>query len=234
MTMRAALFFLLFFSAVPCSYADVVYLKNGRSIEGFVKKENDAAIEVDVGIGTVGLRRSEIESIYRSTPEESRALERKWELRKQESKVRQEEEKARQEAMPKKVSVFAEKGQIVVDAVLNRKIHAELVMDTGASTFVLTKATAKKLGVNTDSEPKDRKEKTQLILADGRKIGAKRIVLQSLSVEGVEAENVEAVVLLEDSNEINFGDGLLGMSYLKRFNFQVDFKAGRLILERLR
>jgi len=67
--------------------------------------------------------------------------------------------------------------------------------------------------------------------ADGRIIDAKFIILDSVSVEGLEVKNVEAVVLLEEST-MNVGDGLLGMSFLNRFNFQIDTVNKKLILEK--
>ena len=54
-----------------------------------------------------------------------------------------------------------------------------------------------------------------------------------LEVQGVVAKKVEAAVLLDDTGGLGFGDGLLGMSFLKKFNFKVDQREKKLTLEKL-
>jgi predicted aspartyl protease len=73
----------------------------------------------------------------------------------------------------------------------------------------------------------------ELIVADGRKIHARYVVLDSVSVQGVEARKVEAAVLSEDRDP-NMKDGLLGMSFLKRFKFNIDLQNTKLSLEKPR
>jgi clan AA aspartic protease (TIGR02281 family) len=102
-------------------------------------------------------------------------------------------------------------------------------LDTGASLVMLSKDVAKKIGINLDKVKPDMK----VIMADGRQANAKQIILDSIRVENVEAEKVEAAVLLDQTGELGFGDGLLGMSFLKKFNFKIDQKDKKLILEKL-
>jgi clan AA aspartic protease (TIGR02281 family) len=112
---------------------------------------------------------------------------------------------------------------------LNGKVDAKMVLDTGSSLVMITKNVALKLGINLSAATKpDLKAQ----VADGRQVNAKRIILGTMEVQGVVAKNVEAVVLLDDTGSLGFGDGLLGMSFLNRFNFKVDQKAKKLILER--
>ena len=101
-------------------------------------------------------------------------------------------------------------------------------MDTGASIMMLRKDVAKKLGLDLDTAKFD----MQVQLADGRKVNAKYVVLESVKVQNSEALNVDAAVLLDEA-DISFGEGLLGMSFLSRFNFKVDQKEKKLILEKL-
>ncbi|MFH1398429.1 MAG: hypothetical protein ABIH27_07770 [Candidatus Omnitrophota bacterium] len=54
-----------------------------------------------------------------------------------------------------------------------------------------------------------------------------------MTVQGVEAKEVDAAVLLDEVAGIKFKDGLLGMSFLKKFNFKIDQANNRVILERL-
>jgi len=88
---------------------------------------------------------------------------------------------------------------------------------------------AEELGINLDNIKPDMKA----TVADGRQVDAKRIVLENVKVENVEADNVEAAVLLGEEGGVDIGDGLLGMSFLSKFNFKIDNKDKKLILEKL-
>ena len=112
---------------------------------------------------------------------------------------------------------------------MNNKVQAALVLDTGASVILLRKEVALKLGINLENVKPD----SNIIVADGRKVNAKYITLDSVKVENVEAVKVDAAIILDEIGDIGFQDGLLGMSFLQRFNFKVDQRDKRLILERL-
>ncbi len=104
------------------------------------------------------------------------------------------------------------------------------MVDTGASLVIITKPTAKKLKIDIDKEGTP----IQLQVADGRKIEAKYIVLESVRIAKVEARNVEAAVLMDDRQDFGFKDGLLGMSFLRHFNFKFDYDNDKLILEKIK
>jgi len=222
--------------------ADTVYLKNGRRIEGIIKSEDESSIKLDIGFGTVGFRKDQIERISRSSPEEAEALFQKWDkekvareqkaqMEKIERENRLQEETLIKEQGPKQVEVARELGHMFVDAKLNKKVNVRLMVDTGASVIVLTNKIARVLGIDTAVKKKDN---IQLQLGDGRKIDAKHVTLENVRIQGVEADNVDAAVLLEDVGKTSFSDGLLGMSFLSRFNFKFDQDKKALILERLK
>jgi len=221
--------FILFSFILPAG-ADTLYLKNGGIIEGLVSAENAKTVTLDVGFGTVEFRKNSIERIYKSNSKETEVIYKKWEKKRLQTAKWVQEEKTRKELAPKEVKIQQKNGHILVDVLLNKKITASLIMDTGASFIVLTSDVAKRLGV--DSAEKE-VGTMQLILSDGRKITAKFVFLQSVIIQGLEANNVEAAVLPEDSADANLKDGLLGMSFLRRFNFRVDSKNSKLILERV-
>jgi clan AA aspartic protease (TIGR02281 family) len=210
-------------------YADTVYLKNGRSIEGVVKYENADFVELEVFGGTVKFSNPEINRIERAPLEDNAFIRDKWQRQKQESEKRLLEQRQREEKKPKNVSFSSDGRGIVVPALINKKLEADLILDTGASFVTLKKDVAEKLGLNLDNV----KTEMEMILADGRRIKAKLVVLDSLSAQGVEVDKVEAVILTEEMERLDFGDGLLGMSFLKRFNFKIDQKEKKLILEKL-
>lgn len=214
--------------------ADTIYLKNGRNVVGTIKKEDAESLQLDIGFGVVGFKKAEIESIYRSNPEETEDIKERWEQQRRESLRRNEEFRRSEELAPKKVELFAEGGHLVVEAVLNKKINAQLVLDTGAQVVLLSKRIAEALGVYEEFDPKNSKKSVELIMADGSKAYGKKIIVKSFRVEEQEVQDVEAVFLYEDSGVKALKDGLLGMSFLNKFNFQVDYKNKRLVLEKLR
>jgi len=221
--------FLWLFILVGAARADILYLKNGRNIEGIIKSEDNESVELEVESGSVTFRKEEIENITRSTPEQHELLRKLWEKQRSETGKRILMQKLEEERQPKKVEFFRDRETIALNAVLNKRVEARLILDTGATLVILRKKMAQELGIDPESAVPD----VLLTLADGRQISAKRIILASLKVENTEAENVEAALMLEEVGEGGFGDGLLGMSYLKNFNFKVNYVDKELILEKI-
>lgn len=213
----------------PLCRADTIYLSNGRSLEGFVKSEDENNMEIEVKGGSVKFNKSQIEKIVESTPEEESAIRQRWEKESIEARARMVRQQAEEQSKPRGAELAVSGHNIIVDVLLNRKVEARFVLDTGASYTIITKNIAKKLGIKLDGVKAD----MTLQVADGRKIDAKHIVIESIRVEKSEAKNVDASVMLDDSVKMDFGDGLLGMSFLKHFNFKIDLKNKKLILEKL-
>jgi clan AA aspartic protease (TIGR02281 family) len=226
--MRKILIFLLFFSFTSGLNADTLHLKNGRTIEGLVKTEDENRLTLEVCSGAVTFDKSEIEEIEKSTPEQASAMRLKWEVQKQENQKKWTAQQIEEEAAPKKIEFSQDTQNIMLPVLLNNKVEAKLVLDTGASTVMLRKDIAKKLGIDTGT---DLEPYAKVSLADGKQVNVKLVILKSVKVQGVEANDVEAVILSEEGN-IGFGDGLLGMSFLKKFNFKIDQKNKKLILEK--
>jgi predicted aspartyl protease len=61
-------------------------------------------------------------------------------------------------------------------------------------------------------------------LADERIVQSRRIFLSSIKLGSVEVKNVEAFVIP------GVNEGLLGMSFFKKFKFQIDLENSELIL----
>lgn len=114
---------------------------------------------------------------------------------------------------------------ITVDVLLNGVAKTNLMVDTGASVVVIAKEIAERLGL--DMENKE--ASIVLTLADGRKVPADPIILESVKVGEVEVKNVKAVVL--KNSEPQEEDGLLGMSFLENFVVKIDAKGRSLIFE---
>ncbi|MDD3904946.1 MAG: retropepsin-like aspartic protease [Candidatus Omnitrophica bacterium] len=233
------------------SFADTIYFTNGGTIEGIVKSENADIIEIDVGFGTITCARNEIGSIERSDPAASRMLTEKWAKRREELKAseaafelerkkrfeeyerqdREERERAEREAKEEgtiDLTRDQETKGILVDAVLNENIKATLVLDTGASIVVLTKRMGEQLGVDLSDPGKGR---ITLQLAGDHKVDAKLVMLKSVRIKDIEVKGVMAGVLLDDAG-VGLKDGLLGMTFLNRFNLKIDLKNMKMSLEK--
>ena len=196
--------------------ADTVLSKNGRTMEGFILEENPESVQVDVGFGKVGLKRSEIESIVRSDEEGSDQLRAKWARQKAASEQRAKDEKLKEELAPKRADITEDRGQIVVEALLNKKVTATLILDTGASLVVIKDNIAQQLGINTAVLKGDIK----LRLADGRESTAKHAVLPSVSVQGAEALNVDVADLIGGRPGSCFKRRPAGYDLSEKFQFQ--------------
>jgi clan AA aspartic protease (TIGR02281 family) len=112
---------------------------------------------------------------------------------------------------------------LVVDALFNGKVTEPLLVDTGASQTVISPKVAAELGLEGG-------QVVHAVLADGRSVEGKLIVLDSLAVGDSRVEKTPVVVLAAPGPQ---AEGLLGMSFLKNFMFQLDLANKKLILEGL-
>jgi clan AA aspartic protease (TIGR02281 family) len=219
---------MLFLVKVYPLNADTIYLKNGRTMEGLILEETPENYFVDVGFGMVGLKRIDVESVLRSDADKAWQLRNKWERQKAVSEEQAKEDKLKEELAPKHLTITEERGQIVVEALLNNKVKVNLILDTGASLVVIKDSVGKQLGIDTSGL----KDELRLRLANGRESTAKHAVLTSVNVQGVEAFNVDAAVLPPDAQDPQLKDGLLGMAYLKNFIVKIDQKNKKVTLEK--
>jgi len=208
--------------------ADTVYLKNGRSIDGIIVKEGGDNVELDVGPGKVIFSVSEIERIDKSAPQELSLMRNKFAEDKQRAAALSREAAPRREDIPGSINLIEQDGHVFVDSVINGKLRQRLILDTGATFIVLPYSTAKELRLDAGKASKF----AQLQLADGSRINAAFVVLDSVKVGPAEVNNVEAVILPQQVQDSGVYNGILGMSFLRRFNFKVDYIRRKLVLER--
>ena len=116
-------------------------------------------------------------------------------------------------------------GHLLADVLINGKIHASLVVDTGSPVVMLTSSFIQKLGLDLN-----RSNEGYVEVLNG-KYKAAAVSLDSVKLGGAQAQDVNATVLLEDSKEIK--DGLLGLSFLSKFHFTLDQTGQKLILRNL-
>jgi predicted aspartyl protease len=116
---------------------------------------------------------------------------------------------------------------VLVSALLNRKEHATLLVDTGATHTFLTPDTAKRLGV---SPAADAPRRTVTIIG-GRQVEVPLVTLSNIAVGRATRENLQIGVLASFPNA-PLMDGILGGSFLKDFTMTLDYAASRLRLVR--
>ena len=108
----------------------------------------------------------------------------------------------------------AEHGVLIVPALVAGTEECHLVVDTGATTVALSPEMIRAAGLA------DRLgAEVEVVVAGGVHVRGRSMTLPSLSVQGMEARDVEAVEL--DPSQCGV-DGLLGLSFLNHFNYSVE------------
>ena len=118
-------------------------------------------------------------------------------------------------------------GHWIVTALLDGKVQARLLVDTGATVIALSRAIADQLGPEAV-----KRGKAQVSVADGRTVTVDVLELPTVEVGRNRADRVIAGVLPEPMK--GGIDGLLGMSFLNHFGFESDPKSGVFYLRRLK
>ncbi|MFH1620437.1 MAG: aspartyl protease family protein [bacterium] len=141
--------------------------------------------------------------------------------------VRDEVRKMKNDFTRDSIESDVQGNRIIVKAVINGRVTARLLVDSGATTTVLYKRVADALKL----KPQDVVRISQATVADGRKISTKEVRLKSITIGKSRVNNTPASIMPVSSDEM---DGLLGMSFLRHFVMRVDSANGRLILESLK
>lgn len=225
-SLLAALGLVALMAVSVVSVADTLFLKDGRVVEGLIKYEDTAKVTIEFEYGSVDFLKKDVREIRRATEEQSMRMRARWDRRKEKAGGQEEEAANRPDSTPRgprRIEHF------VVTALINKRIPVRLLLDTGATFIILSKEVGQKLGI--DEMAGDR-QMVQLQLGDGRRIQAAYVSLSNVKVEQAEASDVAAAVLLESTETFPGVDGMLGMSFLSRFNFKVDQQRKRLILEK--
>lgn len=220
------LFFLL--SLISQSCADTVTLKNGYQMEGIIKRETDEYVELEINLGSVKFYREQIERVEHSSQEEKKAMEEFWKEERLKSEAEQKSRQQRRETGSKEIAVGRQGNHLFVNVVLNGKVNAKLLIDTGASFVVFSPAIARRLNISTDAAKPDMK----LTLADGREVPGKMFKLDTISIGEVRGNDVQAAVIYQEAPFQGY-DGLLGMSFLKLFKFEINLEKSSIILNKL-
>ena len=118
-------------------------------------------------------------------------------------------------------------GSLLVDALINGRLTARLIVDTGASLTAISSRLAERLGVDFSGPGRN----AVLIQADGSRIVGKAVVLDSIQVGQSTVERVQVVILPSVGSQ---EDGLLGMTFLREFTVQIDSDNNLLLIKKVR
>ncbi len=118
-----------------------------------------------------------------------------------------------------------DRGAIFVRAMLNNKVQATFVLDTGATLVTISSATVRELGIALTPDTPRITART----ASGTVTSAV-VELESIKIGDAEGTKVKAAVC--DTCAMGaLIEGLMGLSYLGQFNFSLDMERGHLVLE---
>ncbi len=105
-------------------------------------------------------------------------------------------------------------------ALVNKKASVEFMVDTGASVVALTYKDAQKMGLR----PETLDYRWEIRTAGGTTLGAS-VLIDSIQINQVKVQNVEAMVLRTDLQQ-----SLLGMSFLREL-YSYEFRGNRMIIQ---
>lgn len=116
-------------------------------------------------------------------------------------------------------------GTIPVKGLLNERVPAAFLVDTGASYTTITSALAREIGIaDLDQRPRVR------FRAASGDIDAPLVRVASIRIRDAYVEDI--VVAVCDTCGDGLIDGLLGLNFLQRFKVEIDGPSGKLYLRR--
>ena len=113
---------------------------------------------------------------------------------------------------------------LYADVVLNRKVKAKFMVDTGASNMQISQSMARRLNIDMSKA-----QPTKVSVAGGHLVDAYAVTLDEVRMGGARVRDVRAIVLAED--RMGLKDGLIGMSFLNNFDFNINPQKPELVLQ---
>jgi clan AA aspartic protease (TIGR02281 family) len=117
-------------------------------------------------------------------------------------------------------------GLIVVTVVLNERVKAKMVLDTGANIVVVTEELFKRL----NQEPSSGGEVARLLTNCGE-VEGRHLIIKRIALGDAWKENVPSIVTL-NSYALKGFDGLLGLSFLGDFKIMIDYQRSSILLNK--
>jgi clan AA aspartic protease (TIGR02281 family) len=117
-------------------------------------------------------------------------------------------------------------GLIVVTVVLNERVKAKMVLDTGANIVVVTEDLSRRL--NQEPSPGD---EVARFLTNCGEVEGRHLIIKRIALGDAWKEDVPSVVAV-NSIALKGFDGLLGLSFLGDFKMMIDYQRGSILLNK--
>ncbi len=117
-------------------------------------------------------------------------------------------------------------GQVLVPVTFyhrGKSVTATLLLDTGATNTVISEELATELGLQ-----REHVRRGLATVADGRRVPSYEVTLDSIKV-GPKMLSQASVAIIPYTGKRGDHDGLLGMSFLKAFRYQVDLSGQKIV-----
>jgi len=119
---------------------------------------------------------------------------------------------------------FDPKKHIDCIGLLAGRVRTDFIVDTGASFTSIPTRAAESLGIRVAGV----RDRSYIITANGRK-EVPYVRIDSLDVGGLRVKNI--LVLINDLPDPDTRYGLLGLNFLKHFDYTIDHQSGRMVLK---
>jgi clan AA aspartic protease (TIGR02281 family) len=124
------------------------------------------------------------------------------------------------------ISLQRDGGVFLVDTTLNNKVTKSMIFDTGASSISLPADLASQVGLKPTADTPT----VEVHIADGSKVEAKLMTLDTVRVGKFVAENVQCLVM---PPKYSNAPALLGGSFLRNFAYKITPETGKLTLSKV-
>lgn len=211
-TLLRTLFSAILLLANPCdSSADIYKYRDATGRLTFVDDESKVPAQFRDGMTSISEPEVSVQAETRTTKENARTKEREAEN----TLKRAAQKKLQKYQTP--VIINRNRVLVPVDVTMgNRTVKLSLLLDTGATTTVLHRESLKDLDLPSGKRYKAR-------VAGGGIVMSEKIRFRQITIGPFQRKKTAAMVINLKGKELPF-DGMLGMDFLKRHPYQVDYE----------
>ena len=210
-----SLFVIVLLLAVPYgSMAEIYKYRDANGRLTFVDDENKIPAQYRNDVTSISEPEASIETI-----EENRKASEASALATQQKNAERDKAASRKKLLKYQTPVKVSRNRVLVPVEVsmgNRTVKLSLLLDTGATITVLHREAIKELDLPSGKRYKAR-------VAGGGIVMSEKIKFRKITIGPFQRKKATAMVINLKGKELPF-DGMLGMDFLKRHPYQIDFK----------